>query len=120
MTVLAGPYDGYVVIAPCNMNGLVGLRGTGSLRAWPAGAKAREVDMAVVSALRADVTKALGPLTVGAGFGVGCRAGELALRVYVHRYGDVDPAVERLGAFLREQGRGEDVTINLVGHAEPL
>lgn len=120
MTVLAGPHDGYVVIAPCNMNGLVGVHGTGSLRAWPAGVKAREVDMAAVSALRADITNALGPLTAGVGFGVGCRAGELALILYVDRYGDVDPAVDRLGAFLREHGRGDDVTINLVGHAEPL
>jgi hypothetical protein len=104
MTVLAGSYDGYDVIAPCNQWGLVGVRGRG---------ERRTTSDDELGQLRQRVRQAVGPLVVGVGYGMGCRQGQIGLTVYVRRYGDVDRTVAALGRLLRDAKLGDEFVVLL-------
>jgi hypothetical protein len=113
VTTTAGDFEGYAVIGACESDGILGVIGAG---AQHLPADRTGLDGAITD-LRTRTEQALAPLAVGVGYGVGCQAGHLALRVYVRTYRDVDEAIRRLGAFLLAQDLGEEYLLLIVREA---
>lgn len=70
--------------------------------------------------IRAQIEAELGELTPGVGFGVGCTDDARGPRVYVRRYADIDPVVERLRAFLIRERLEVSLYVTVMGHPQLL
>jgi hypothetical protein len=109
-----GRYDGYEIVA-CEAHEMVlVLKGSGpvtldAMRSSPT----FDADM---GRLLQRANEALAPLA-SVGFGIAC--GETGLRVSVDHHRSVDAAVMRLIPFVRDEGLGLPVVVQLVPHRSP-
>ncbi|HZF49140.1 MAG TPA: hypothetical protein VE093_10855 [Polyangiaceae bacterium] len=106
-----GPYDGYRV-RRCAQYGLLGLEGTGH-DPLPKG-------QSPLAALHREIEALMKPAAVGVGFGLGCERGDVGFRIHVQHVRDVDPAIARAGAILREKDLAAKMTVHLVAEVTPL
>ena len=107
-----GAYDGYIV-ERCTYSGLLGLEGTGH-KPLPEGNQA-------LMTLEARIQTLMKPVVVGVGFsGAGCRGDEPGFAMDVMRLDEIDAAIARAGALLREEDLAVKMTVSLVGEAQDM
>lgn len=103
VTARRGERDGFVIEDGCRDPDCWAVRGRGSRSILGDGREA-------IERWRADVLRAVGRPSVNlSAYGAACRG--VGLFVYVDDYRDVDGALERVGALLRQKRRGDEVMI---------
>ncbi len=116
VTVRPGHYEGYDVIGPCARFAWTSyrmvIRGQGTRRIASPGHDGWSDAMV---AFRARAEKTLAPVTMAVWyFDTGCHSDSYTISAYVATYAQVDAAVERLGALLRDDNLGDDAEIVLI------
>ncbi|HEY1811047.1 MAG TPA: hypothetical protein VGG74_01745 [Kofleriaceae bacterium] len=107
----AGERAGYRVIRACTVDpgvaNHIGIVGTGSRRLFGGS----DV-MASLDELAAGWCSGLASCW-GRGYGYSCTGKQMATHIYVADWRDVDRAIDRIGATLRDEGLGEEVLISV-------
>jgi hypothetical protein len=109
-----GPYDGYHLLGECARFGWsqyrIVLRGLGSRRITSTTFDGWSDAMV---AFRARAERALGPSALLVVYEGGCHQEGYTLMAYVESFREVDAAIARLGALLRDEKLGEEMEIAL-------
>jgi hypothetical protein len=107
----AGERAGYRVIRACTVDpgvaSHIGIVGTGSRRLFGGSDAVASLDQ-LATGWCAGLSSCW-----GRGYGYSCTGKQMATHIYVADWRDVDRAIDRIGATLRDEGLGEEVLISV-------